>query len=102
MYSASLHRNIPFIRGFSRSVSPRGMNKQQLEIIKKETKKEKQKNWTRVSSIRLPTALFKTTRETTSCLTTLIQNVTENHNIINFDDKWLLWLRNMVSKVTIA
>ncbi|CAH3186612.1 unnamed protein product, partial [Porites evermanni] len=29
------------------------------------------------------------------CLTTLIQNFTENHNIINFDDNWLLWLRNM-------
>ena len=42
------------------------------------------------------------TRETNSCLTTLIQNVTENHNIINFDNNWLLWSRNMVSKVTIA
>ena len=26
--------------------------------------------------------------ESTSCLTTLIQNVTENHNIIKFEDNW--------------
>ena len=33
MHSASLYRGIPFIRGLSRSVSPRGINKQQLEIV---------------------------------------------------------------------
>ena len=91
MHSTSLYRGVPFIRGLSRSGSPQGMNKQQLEIFKKKT---------RVLSILLSTALFETTRESTSCLTTLIQNVTENHNII--EDNWLLWLRNMVSKVRIA
>ena len=83
MHSTSLYRGVPFIRGLSRFVSPRGIKKQQLEIVKKKT---------RVLSIHvlLSTTLFETTRESTSCLTTLIQNVTENHNIIKFEDSWLL------------
>ena len=72
MHSTSLYLGVPFIRGLSRSVSPRGINKQQLEIVKKKT---------RVLSILLSTALFETTREGNSCLTTLIQNVTWNHKI---------------------
>ena len=93
MHSTSLCRGVPFIRGLSRSVSPRGINKHQLEIVKKKTC---------VLSILLSTAPFETTRESTNCLTTLIQNVTENHNITKFEDNWLLWLRNMVSKVRTA
>ena len=82
MHSTSLiYRGVHFIRGLSRSVSPRGIKKQQLEIVKKKT---------RVLSILLSTTLFETTRESTSCLTTLIQNVTENYNIIKFEDNWLL------------
>ena len=82
MHSTSLiYRGVHFIRGLSRSVSPEGIKKQQLEIVKKKT---------RVLSILLSTTLFETTRESTSCLTTLIQNVTENHNIIKYEDNWLL------------
>ena len=76
-------------------------NRTRLKGNKKEKRKKKQ---TRVLSIHvlLSTELFETTRETNSCVTTLIQNVTENHNKINFDDNRLLWLRNMVSKVRTA
>ena len=36
MHLTSLYRGVPFIMSLSRSVSPRGINKQQLEIGKKE------------------------------------------------------------------
>ena len=52
-----------FYKGLSRSASPRGIKKQQLEIVKKKT---------RVLFILLSTALFETTRESTNCLTTLL------------------------------
>ena len=91
MHSASLYRGIPFIRGLSRSVSPRGIKK-----------KKKIDSCFIHTCTNVSTALFETTRETNSCLTTLIQNVTENRNKMNFDDNRLLWLRNMVSKVRTA
>ena len=72
-----------FYKGFVKICFTTRNKKQQLEIVKKKT---------RVLSIHvlLSTTLFETTRESTSCLTTLIQNVTENHNIIKFEDSWLL------------
>ena len=104
MHSASLYRGIPFIRGLLRSVSPRRINKQQLEVVLKGAKRKNKKNrlvfypyiyFFGPHSLKLLVRLIE-------CLTTLIKNVTENRSIINFDDNWLLWLRNMVSKVTIA